>query len=127
MRSTTPTDSPPAVPQKVTNCQRVRANARRIRTLAIRHRPTPSPGCFSLRFRAVHGHGSIFTTHLLQEEPTLNREQQTSVANRTQGDYGKSASVTIIGAWSDGFSNALGPLSISHATRRAASSGDSKK
>src|ERR1039458_2939559 len=45
---------------------------------------------------------------------------------RTQGDYGRSDSVTIMGVWSDGFSCARGPLSISQPSSRFASVGDNK-
>jgi hypothetical protein len=46
---------------------------------------------------------------------------------RTQGDYGRSDSVTIMGVWSEGFSCARGPLSISQPSSRLASAGDNKK
>ena len=41
--------------------------------------------------------------------------------------YGGSDSVTIMGVWSEGFSCARGPLSISQFSSRSASVGDNKK
>ena len=46
---------------------------------------------------------------------------------RTLGDYGRSDRVTTMGVWSEGFSCARGPLSISQASSRSASVGDNKK
>jgi hypothetical protein len=43
------------------------------------------------------------------------------------GDYGRSDSVTIMGVWSDGFSCARGPLSISQLSSRSANVGDNRK
>src|ERR1035438_9206211 len=48
-------------------------------------------------------------------------------SDRTQEDYCRLDSVTIMGVWSDGFSCALGPLSISQPSSRFASVGDNKK
>jgi len=48
-------------------------------------------------------------------------------SDRTQEDYCRSDSVTIMGVWSDGFSCARGPLSISQLSSRSASVGDNKK
>jgi hypothetical protein len=45
-------------------------------------------------------------------------------SDHTWGDYGRSDSVTIMGVWSDGFSCARGPLSISQPLSRSASGED---
>ena len=55
------------------------------------------------------------------------RHPSTPATNMRVGNYDRSASVTIIGVWSDGFSCPRGSLSISQPSSRFVSAGDNKK
>src|SRR5271166_515819 len=98
--------------------------------------PSGAPQQSLYFFPEPHPQGSLRPVLLLivpsgsEVYPSHNAQRTISakVGNaRTWGNYGRSDSVTIMGVWSDGFSCARGPLSISQPSSRSASVGDNKK